>query len=104
MYNPLSLRLLEARGYEPSEQEVRDEHVALTDGRHYRIQFIDGNHRLAALWLSGSKVCPVLPVWTNVFALDQAHYNVFRDAARQEENIGRVLAETVYEFSVTPST
>jgi SAM-dependent methyltransferase len=104
VYNPLSLRLLEARGYEPSEQVVRDEHIALTDGRQYRIQFIDGNHRLAALWLSGAKACPILPVWTNVFGLDRARYSVFRNAAHQDENIGRVLAETVYEFSVTPSS
>jgi SAM-dependent methyltransferase len=103
MYNPLCLRLLGGRGYSQSDEVARDEHIDLIDGRQYRIQFIDGNHRLAALWLSGAKVCPVLPVWTNVFGLDQARYSLFSDAVHQDENLGPTLAETVYEFRIKPT-
>jgi hypothetical protein len=101
----LSLISLAAHGYEPTDEQKRA-HVSLTDGRQYRTQFVDGNHRLAALWLSGAKVCPVLPVWTNVFGLDHARYNLFVDSARQQESFPQILAESVYEFnarSMTPA-
>ncbi len=94
MYNPLSLPSLQPHGYAPDDAQL-DEHVTFIDGGEYRVQFVDGNHRLAALWLSGGNICPILPVWTNVFGLRQQNYKVFSDATTQDFELERILARNV---------
>jgi hypothetical protein len=103
VYNPFSLPSLEAHGYQPSDEQM-DEHVLYTDGRAFRIQFIDGNHRLAGLWLSGAKHCPILPIWTNIYGLSQKNYNLFPDTVYQDAIVRKILAENVLAAPSTAAT
>jgi hypothetical protein len=53
-YNPLPR--------EPGEGAEMDR-LVLTDGSRWRVGLMDGNHRLAALWLAGAPACPCHMVW-----------------------------------------
>ena len=46
------------------------EFVVDRDGNRYWTAWIDGHHRLAALYLSGAEFCPSLFAWSNLHALD----------------------------------
>lgn len=100
-YNPLSLAALERQGYELTPAHV-NEHVEFVGHGDHRIQCIDGNHRLAALWLGGAARCPVLPVWTNIFGLDPARYALFEAPARQAALLAPLLAGTVLTLATAP--
>lgn len=53
-YNPLPR--------EPGEGDGM-ERIVLSDGTRWRVGLMDGNHRLAALWLAGAALCPCHVVW-----------------------------------------
>ena len=94
IFNPLSVPMLTESDYAPADAQL-DEHIHIDGSGEYRIQYIDGNHRLAAMWLSGADRCPVLPAWTNIFGLDSTSFQLFPDADRQSTCIIPVLSASV---------
>ena len=71
------------------------EEVAEPDGAPVRAQRLDGQPRLAALWLAGAADCPVLPVWTNLHGLGQDGFALFDEAEGHEGRVMEALAAEV---------
>ena len=94
VYNPLELELLEARGYVPCGR-MRREHIVTTAGTGYRLQLMDGNHRLAGLWLGGAETCPAMFVWTNLHGLDRGSYALFDSDERQDSLVVPLIGQSV---------
>ncbi|TDH60002.1 class I SAM-dependent methyltransferase [Dankookia rubra] len=97
IFNPLAVPGLTREGYTPQDSQL-DEHIHIEGRGEYRIQYIDGNHRLAAMWLSGASSCPVLPVWTNIFGLDKTSFAVFADSDKQDRLLVPLLAKSVLQL------
>ena len=94
VFNPLPIPALVARGYDPQDFQL-DEHVHIEGRGECRMQYIDGNHQLAAMWLSGAGSCPVLPVWTNIFGLGTKGFSLFSDERKQQQTILPLISESV---------
>jgi hypothetical protein len=90
LHNPLSVARLEALGHRP----VPEEHLML-EGAVVRAQRLDGQLRLAALWLAGAAECPVLPVWTNLHGFGQEGFALFDEAEGHEARVLEALAAEV---------
>ncbi len=99
VFNPVGLTWLEAYGYKAADFP-RDHHMTLTNGARYRIQGVDGTHRLAALWLSGAATGPVLPVWTNVFGVDAVLSDLVAGDSSNDMGLQTLTTQAVYEFAV----
>ncbi len=97
VFNPLSVPMLTECGYTPMAPEL-DEHIHLEHRGEYRIQYIDGNHRLAAMWLSGADKCPVLPAWTNIFGLHSPDFRIFPDKPEQIDLIMPILSDSALQM------
>lgn len=92
LHNPLAVARLEALGHRP----LPDEHLTL-DGADaaLRVQRLDGQPRLAALWLAGAPTCPVLPVWTNGQGFGQDAFALFDEAEGHEARVMEALGAEV---------
>jgi hypothetical protein len=69
VYNAMSHIQLEQQGLSVNHREP-EEFVVDRDGNRYWTAWIDGHHRLAALYLSGAEFCPSLFAWSNLHPLD----------------------------------
>jgi hypothetical protein len=98
LYNPVGLASLRALGYRPSDLNL-DHHLTLSNGRDYRIQCVDGNHRLAALWLCGAGQAPVLPVWTNLYGEDPEVARIAGLGASPDSVMEQLVTRAVTELS-----
>lgn len=90
LHNPLSVARLEELGHRP----VPAEHLTL-EGAAVRAQRLDGQPRLAALWLAGAAECPVLPVWTNLHGFGQEGFALFDEADGHAARVLEALAAEV---------
>jgi hypothetical protein len=69
LYNAMSHAELERHGLSVDHREP-EEFVVDRAGNRYWTAWVDGHHRLAALYLSGAELCPSLFVWSNLHPID----------------------------------
>jgi len=69
IYNAMSDAELTRQGLSVDHRE-RAEFVVDRAGNRYWTAWVDGHHRLAALYLSGAEYCPSLFAWSNLHPLD----------------------------------
>jgi SAM-dependent methyltransferase len=69
VYNAMSRVELERQGLSVDHREP-EEFVVDRDGNRYWTAWVDGHHRLAALYLSGAEFCSSLFAWSNLHPLD----------------------------------
>ena len=69
VYNAMSQVDLEGQGLSVDHRQP-EEFVIDRTGNRYWTAWVDGHHRLAALYLSGAEVCPSLFAWSNLHPLD----------------------------------
>jgi SAM-dependent methyltransferase len=68
VYNAMSHAELEGQGLSVDHREP-EEFVIDRAGNRYWTAWVDGHHRLAALYMSGAEFCPSLFVWSNLHPL-----------------------------------
>jgi hypothetical protein len=103
VYNPISLTPLSALGYSTNDLN-RHRHIGLRGGQELRLQCVDGNHRLAALWLGGAAACPVVPMWTNVLGTDTELESLPALVATKTAGIASLFGQTLRDLDAQPAT
>src|SRR4051812_37500133 len=85
-----------------SEEDYAPSHFLVEEhGRRYLAPTIDGNHRLAALYLSGAYTAPCSFVWSNLYPINQTRSACrvpSQGAGWEDRNIGGLVEATVSEL------
>jgi hypothetical protein len=97
VYNPIGLTLLSPLGFSIDDSN-RHQHLRMRGGREFRVQCLDGNHRLAALWLGGADACPVIPMWTNVVGTDAGLESLIKPTAGETPGLNVLFGQTVQDW------